>query len=150
MKKRKTARQPRERFVKLSSTGRELSIRAKNWPLVLDRETKLIWTAEPVLSDRANWGKAICAADAARYMGRKFHAPSIKEQFSIVDHTKRGPAVDTRFFRLPAQWFWTSTPLAGFEESLAWFVYFSHGGAGGNAQDREAFVLAVCSARASQ
>jgi retron-type reverse transcriptase len=42
------------------------------------------------------------------------------------------------------------SPLAGYEESHAWNVNFNNGNADNNNQNNEAFVLAVCSARASE
>jgi len=53
--------------------------------------------------------------------------PGRTELLTILDRTKRGPAIDqTAFPSTPSDWFWTSSPLAG-SSSLAWSVNFNFG-----------------------
>lgn len=55
------------RFCKLDDAGNELAPDATTWSQVLDRETNLIWCADPL--DRAVWKKAI--KNAARLAAQR-------------------------------------------------------------------------------
>ena len=53
--------------------------------------------------------------------------PNVKELASIVDRSKRNPAIDTVAFpATPANAFWSSSPNVG-NASIAWNVYFYGG-----------------------
>jgi hypothetical protein len=141
-----------EHFTKLDSSGNSLPIEATTWVGVLDNRTDLIWPRKlKICDDSLPWKKAIAAADSFSVCGMPARAATVEEAFMLADRSKRNPAIDTRFFDVDTDdWYWTSTPLAGVEESHAWSVYFGNGYADYHYQLYEAFVLAVCSARASQ
>ena len=64
-------------------------------------------------------------------------------RLSIVDYTRTGPALNTKFFRVPgSDWHWTSTRYAGNPSSLAWSVILHDGNAGIYGQDGSGRVLA--------
>ena len=149
MKTKKISASPR--FVKLSTTGRELSAKAKKWTQVLDRETGLIWLADASPCGRVDW-KAAKGAAATTKIGKHkdWRMPTIKELLSLVDYSRTDPAIDTTFFRCEPSFHWTSTPLASSPGDYAWLVYFYYGYADYYLQSYAAFVRPVRSARASQ
>jgi hypothetical protein len=113
------------RFCKLDDAGNELPVDAANWSQVLDRQTQLIWCADPL--DRAAWKQALAAAAAHTLGGFAWRAPDIREQLSIVDYTRFNPAFDPTYFRGDADGYWTSTPDPSSPESGAWYVHFDYG-----------------------
>jgi hypothetical protein len=140
------------RFVKLSSTGKELAPTAKTWAQVLDRETDLIWMADTLgAGTRYKWAEAKAAAAAVR-IGKNsdWRLPTIKELLSLVDYERFSPAIDTAFFKAESSWYWSSTPGASSPADCAWYVNFYYGYAYVDGQLSTAFVRAVRSARASQ
>jgi hypothetical protein len=58
--------------------------------------------------------------------------PSRIELVSIVDlGVTSGATINATYFpSTPADWFWSSSPLAG-SSSAAWYVYFGNGATGG-------------------
>jgi hypothetical protein len=134
------------RFCKLDALGNELPADAATWSQVLDRETGLIWLADPLA--RAPWKKAIAAAAECAEGGFAWRAPTIREQLSLVDYERFDPAIDTTFFRGEAAWFWTSTPDASSPGAFAWFVAFSGGYAYYDDQGSRGFVRPVRSVAA--
>jgi hypothetical protein len=140
---------PRARFVKLSSTGRELAPTAKKWAQVLDRKTGLIWTAETI-GPRVDHAKAKEATEAVRIGKKKWRLPTIKELLSLVDYERYSPAIDTGFFRCETSWYWTSTAAASSPGDCAWHVDFGYGNSVWLGRNYTGFVRAVRSARASQ
>jgi hypothetical protein len=84
-------------FVKLDDAGNELPADAGTWSQVLDRNTQLIWCADPL--DRAAWKQALSAAAGHTLGGFAWRAPDIREQLSIVDYTRFNPAFDPTYFR---------------------------------------------------
>jgi hypothetical protein len=145
------ARKARDRFVKLTATGRELSSKAKKWTLVLDRETKLIWPKSALPCGRLDWDAAKKAASACR-LGKHvdWRLPSQKELQTLVDFSCSTPAIDMRFFECEPAFHWSSTPLASSPGDFAWLVHFNGGSASCGNPNGTAFVRPVRSARASQ
>jgi len=140
------------RFIKLSSTGKELAPTAKSWSQVLDRETGLIWMADTVGAGTPyKWSEAKVAAASVR-IGKHsdWRLPTIKELLSLVDYERFSPAIETAFFKAESSWYWSSTPVASSPAGYAWSVNFSYGGAYVYNQSSTAFVRAVRAARASQ
>jgi hypothetical protein len=112
-------------FVKLDDAGNELPSDAGTWSQVLDRNTQLIWCADPL--DRAAWKQALSAAAAHTLGGFAWRAPDIREQLSIVDYTRFNPAFDPTYFRGDAGGYWTSTPDTSSPELCAFGVLFNLG-----------------------
>ena len=90
---------------------------------VTDASTKLVW--------QRGFSGTTMAWDAAKNYCSKasLRLPSTKELQTIVDYTVRspGPTIDTTVFpKTPADYFWTSSPVAG-SPGKAWIVSFSSG-----------------------
>jgi hypothetical protein len=128
-------------FVKLDDAGIELPVDAETWSQVLDRNTQLIWCADPL--DRAVWKQALSAAAAHTLGGFAWRAPDIREQLSIVDYTRFNPAFDPTYFRGDADGYWTSTPDPSSPESYAFYVGFYYGLSGILSQDARLWVRPV-------
>jgi len=78
-----------------------------------------------------NWKDAIQACKELNFAGYKdWRLPTIEELASLVDYSKREPAIDTEAFPdTKSSWYWSSTPVAG-SVGFAWYVYFYGGGVG--------------------
>jgi hypothetical protein len=93
---------------------------------VYDTRTKLTWQ-QAVLTDTYTWAnaKAYCAGLSLNGVG--WRLPTVKELQTIVDDSRTNPSIDTTAFpSTPADWFWSSSPLAG-SSSDAWYVNFGNG-----------------------
>jgi hypothetical protein len=90
---------------------------------VYDTKTKLTWQ-QGVAPGTYTWAgaKAYCAA--LNLGGTGWRLPTIKELQTIADDSQTNPSIDTTAFpSTPADWFWSSSPLAG-SSSSAWNVSF--------------------------
>jgi Protein of unknown function (DUF1566) len=95
---------------------------------VYDTKTKLTWQ-QTVPSTAYTWAnaKTYCAGVGASLGGTGWRLPTIKELQTIVDYSQTSPSIDTTAFpSTPADWFWSSSPLAG-SSSNAWVVLFFDG-----------------------
>lgn len=108
------------RFVNLGARGKPTT---GDHVAVFDRETKLVWLAEPL-----GGGKDFAHAEALKacatldLMGfSDWRAPTIRELLSIVDYNRYDPAVDPAHFKGPSGWTWSST-LAKAPSGCAWGV----------------------------
>jgi hypothetical protein len=137
-----------DRFVKLDDAGAELPADAATWSQVLDRETNLVWLADPLPKALAH-KKAMDAAAKCDVGGQVWRAPTIREQLSLVDYDRFNPAINTDFFRCQSDWFWTASPWADSPASGAWLVFFSYGNAYYYHHGYGAFVRPVRSLAAS-
>jgi hypothetical protein len=93
---------------------------------VYDTKTKLTWQ-QAVAPGTYAWAgaKAYCAG--LNLGGTGWRLPTIKELQTIVDDSQTNPSIDTTAFpSTPADWFWSSSPLAG-SSSVAWGVSFNDG-----------------------
>ena len=96
---------------------------------VYDSKSKLTW--QQTLSSRAYTladAKTYCAGVGTSLGGTGWRLPTIKELQSIVDLSQpAAPYIDPNAFpSTPSNWFWSSSPLAGWFDS-AWGVYFYYG-----------------------
>lgn len=86
---------------------------------ITDTKTGLIWSAtldKDVTHEKAN--QIISLLDGG------WRLPTVDELFSLVDHSKHSPAIDTEFFPDTANdWYWTSTPCA-WNSAAVWIVDF--------------------------
>ena len=101
--------------------------------LVVDRVTGLSWQRS-VAPDALDWAAAgaYCANLTLAGVGG-WRLPRVIELVSIVDFSRTMPAIDPDAFPgTPSSPFWTSqTDVTN--TGLAWYLYFSNGGAyGGN------------------
>ena len=93
---------------------------------VYDTKTKLTWQ-QTVASGTYNWAGAKTYCAGLSLNGTGWRLPTIKELQTIVDDSRTNPAIDTTAFpSTPADWFWSSSPLAG-SSSYAWDVSFDFG-----------------------
>ncbi len=90
----------------------------------MSESTKIAWSS--TLLD----GKDVTlkqAEEAVAALGEGWRLPTIKELFSLVDHTKTGPAIDTeKFPDTKSDWYWSSTPTT-WNSSARWVVGFHNG-----------------------
>jgi Protein of unknown function (DUF1566) len=108
---------------------------------ILDSLTGLIWQRCTV---GMNWNGTTCTGAANSYSWRgalsytqalsdsysnekKWRLPNIAELYSIADHSKDSPAINTQWFpQTPAAWTWSSSPNVQ-TANEAWFIDFSVG-----------------------
>jgi len=99
--------------------------------IVTDNTTKLQWQDD--YSDNggsvkgAKWEDAIDYCEALTLGGYDdWRLPNFNELYSITDHSKNYPAIDTTFQAIVSRTYWSSTTVVG-RESEAWGVYFDYG-----------------------
>jgi hypothetical protein len=93
---------------------------------VADGRTRLTWqrAVEPV---QRTWKDAATYCRGLPLAGGGWRLPDVKELQTLIDESRRGPAIDPQVFpETPAEGFWTSPPLAGMP-TFAWFVSFDGG-----------------------
>lgn len=143
-------------YTKLDSAGNDLPQSAEQWALVRDDRTGLIWSAADSSSRDVTFEKAqgaIANLNGAKFCGfDDWRLPTIQELLSIVDYSRRSPAIDTNFFwGTKNDWYWSSTPAAASPADCAWIVNFNNGNSNWNNHDNRNQVRAVRSVpRASQ
>jgi hypothetical protein len=96
---------------------------------VYDTKTKLTWQqVAPVTIYSWRNAKDYCAG--LSLAGTGWRLPTAKELQTIVDESRSySPLVDTTAFAgTPSDWFWSSSPLAGYQ-TIAWCVSFLDGSA---------------------
>ena len=132
------------RFIKLDVNGDVVSADAVDHVAVRDSTTGLVWSvAYAAEGKRVNWAEAKKAAAATALFGATdWRLPSREELLSLVDNSRRNPAIDTDAFpNTKPNFHWSSSPLAG-DSDLAWLVYFDGGDSNYFNVDNVAFVRA--------
>ncbi len=96
---------------------------------VHDTKTGLVWQ-QVVAPGTSTWNLAGAYCVGLSLAGGGWRLPSVKELMTLVDFTvTSGATIDaTAFPSTPANWFWSSSPVAG-NSSSAWAVNFYHGNA---------------------
>lgn len=98
------------------------------------------------------WGlsseKCMNWTDANKYAADKGgRLPTVDELASLVDRSKRNPAIDQIFTDTKTDdYYWTSTELAS-DPGNAWIVFFSYGGVSGYGKDSNDYVRPVRSSQ---
>jgi hypothetical protein len=95
---------------------------------VTDNLTGLMWQ-QAVPTTTYTWANAAtyCSTTLTLASHSDWRLPSVIELVSIVDLGQSNPSINSTYFpSTPANWFWSSSPLAG-SSSYAWFVNFSIG-----------------------
>jgi len=99
--------------------------------IVTDNTTTLQWQDD--YSDNngsvkeTKWEDAIDYCEALTLGGYDdWRLPNFNELYSITDHTKSNPAIDTTFQDVVSDYYWSSTTVVGLED-YAWGVGFSYG-----------------------
>ncbi|HZR35704.1 MAG TPA: DUF1566 domain-containing protein [Nevskia sp.] len=115
--------------------------------VVIDHVNGLEWQAQDD-GVRRTWAEAKAYCDQLELAGGGWRLPTVAELNSLVDRTRREPAIDTALFpATQSDWYWTGEILAPRDASspsvYAWNVYFSDGSVGYGGQDGSGFVRAV-------
>lgn len=137
-----------ERFTRIGADGRPLRDGEGEHVAVYDALNDLTWMAEPVAGgEDFQWKDAMDEARGVRLFGcDDWRAPTIQELLSIIDYGRCDPAVDTRFFKGPYGWTWTSTEAAA-PAAHAWLVGL---GGGDSSRGLQADLSHVRAVRAGQ
>ncbi len=98
--------------------------------IVVDNNTGLMW--QQTLSEETfAWENAVSYCDNLTYAGYSdWRLPSSKELFTIVDHGKYSPAIDTTFFPdTPSDYFWSQDNILTYfnDGRMALAVFFDTG-----------------------
>ena len=105
---------------------------SNNGSEVTDSATGLIWKR---CAEGMTWSGVSCTGSATEYTHEAalqlgingWRLPNIKELTSIVDHSRKSPAIDlTAFPTTTPVFFWSSSPYL-FDSVSAWVVYFYDG-----------------------
>ena len=105
---------------------------------ISDTKTRLMWRKDGS-KERLTYAQAEeFIAELNREEWTDWRLPTIEELFSLVDFTKREPAVNPMFECEKAS-YWSSTPVAGYS-NLAWIVYFYDGNVNNNNRSNRYFV----------
>jgi hypothetical protein len=84
------------------------------------------------------------AEEAVAKLGEGWRLPTRQELESLLDLSRHDPAIDTsKYPDTKSCAYWTSTPVAGYEDAARWAVYFCDGSVSGYGRRGSAFVLAV-------
>ncbi|MFL1404220.1 DUF1566 domain-containing protein [Marinobacter sp. M1N3S26] len=106
---------------------------------ITDTQTGLTWTKNTIASDVTHEQAEKAVAD----LGGEWRLPTIQELFTLVDHSRHLPAINTEVFPdTESDWYWSSTE-ASFSASARWVVYFGYGDVGGFPRTHDACVRAV-------
>jgi hypothetical protein len=98
---------------------------------VTDNVTGLMWQQAVPATENA-WADALAYCQTLTLAGHSdWRLPSVIELASIVDYGRKNPSIDPTYFpSTPADWFWSSSPLAGSSSSaspIVWLVDFYNG-----------------------
>ena len=106
---------------------------------ITDNNTSLIWSKNTVAKDVNH----DAAEKAVETLGEGWRLPTVQELFTLADHSRESPAIDTTAFPdTENDWYWSSTPTA-WNPSAVWIVYFHYGHVSGNYCHLSASVRAV-------
>lgn len=94
---------------------------------LFDQDTGLLWQQSDDGVKRT-WGEALDYCAALTLAGKPWRVPNSKELISIVDYTRKQPAIDPLFTNTKSDSYWTSTTYAGNENWNANYVSFVYGG----------------------
>lgn len=136
------------RFTKISAQGK--LIKTGGHVAFHDAETNLIWTRKPLKCGALPWKEATAQASALRLFGATdWQAPATKHWFSIIDHSKFGPAIATALLDSNGDWEWTSTPDVRSPSDDAWVVGLRFGAVFRFYQSNHSSVRAVLAGQLS-
>ena len=118
---------------------RSYSINSKH--TIKDNYTGLIWQREDDGTKRT-WKEAKKYCNNLSLAGLKWRLPTQKELFYLTDVSKYKPAIDTNYFKVKNNYYWSSTPYKD-DSSNAWNVLFLNGYGGLNYKNVRNYVLCV-------
>jgi hypothetical protein len=111
---------------------------------VTDTKTGLVWQQTVSASSYTQFmAVSYCAANSASLPGTGWRLPSYTELQTLVDDTRKFPAIDpTAFPSTPNENFWSSSSYVPPNAGLAWYVGFNVGF--GNSDDPYVTYRARC------
>ena len=120
------------RFTKISDAGRHLPASAINHAAVLDSATDLMWSTDDIRGaseDRYVSQEATEQAVAElRLAGHTdWRLPTAHELFSLVDHSRQSPAIDTNAFPHCGSDYYLSGTQVSANPEYVWVVDFNSG-----------------------
>lgn len=142
------------RCVSGASVGSVTSFSNQPEDTVLDTRTNLLWekcsnglsgtNCATGISTPLSWANAIAYCEnLTRASQSDWRLPTKNELMSIVDRTKDSPSINTTAFPATSpNSFWSSTTYAA-SIGLAWSVYFTYGGSGGDGKANNNYVRCV-------
>jgi len=87
---------------------------------VTDSTTGLTWSKDTLAKD-------VTHEQALEKLSEGWRLPTVQELFSLTDHSREDPAIDTDVFPgTESDWYWTSTPCA-WNDTAVWVVDFDYG-----------------------
>jgi len=93
--------------------------------IVTDNSTTLQWQDDTNITK--SWTEAISYCEALTLGGHSdWRLPNFNELYSIADHSKSNPAIDSTFINVVSNLYWSSTTVVGHEDR-AWVVDFNYG-----------------------
>jgi hypothetical protein len=117
-------------FAKITAAGKPASAKAKTHAAAIDQRTDLMWTAKDAgTATFANAQALVDALNAKAFAGfTDWRLPTLQELFTIADHSRKSPAIDTDAFpTCKGGWYWSSTLDASSPSVYAWLVNFYDG-----------------------
>lgn len=119
--------------------------------LVMDRATGLIWPQSGgLLEFPVNWEEAlqwVAELNSHAFSGRTdWRLPNRREMRSLIDHSKRRPALVQREFfdQVATDWYWTST-TSSMATDYAWYLHLDGGRMFYGRKNEYHWVWPVCS-----
>ncbi len=111
---------------------------------VLDTKTKLTWQQD-VAPGLLDWVTAKSYCFSLSLSGGGWRLPSMKELLTLVDETRKNPALDPQFFpgTMWMHYFWSSSSYAFSPANSAWNVSFSDGITATNSKSLQQYVRCV-------
>ncbi|MCD6432443.1 MAG: DUF1566 domain-containing protein [Sulfurimonas sp.] len=95
--------------------------------VVLDTQTKLMWQDYDPDAQTIEWEGAMeVCEDSTRASYTDWRLPNINELRSIVDRSKKNPAIVDGFIYTKSEWYWSSTTTEG-DDDLVWHISFEDG-----------------------
>ena len=110
--------------------------------IVKDKNTGLFWESENKAWEKS-WeqAKAYCEA-LDKWWKTNWRLPTISELEWLVDFSRYYPAINTNYFTVVSDYYWSSTTRANFTGS-AWVLYFRYGYTDWNYKPDSNYVLCV-------
>lgn len=101
-------------------------LRDDNKSVVLDTQTKLMWQ-DDAIGTTVTWEAALQRCEALTLASYSdWRLPSINELRSIIDRSKKGPAIVDGFTNSRSYHYWSSSSVKDYEYN-AWRVDFDDG-----------------------
>ena len=115
-------------FKKITTTGAPADPAAEDFPIVLQENAGLMWSAAPVGGKKLTGVESDALVPTLDLGGfTDWREPTVEELFLLHDRSRHSPAIDTDFFQQPPGWYRTSSECA-WSRSFVWFVGSDYGG----------------------